>query len=162
MRRLVPAAALVLSLSGCAGDAEKLVLLDFFGAARLHDRTALAALATTDFAPNLHGVVLRFDVLSVSSVRRRALSSDSEDGTLARISLAHVQPTGLNPPAPEGQRLTKDVTIDATIRRPDGETVKREIVATLERAVFGTGQAVSGRWVVTGLADRGPSRRQAG
>jgi hypothetical protein len=167
MRRLAPAAALALFLSGCSGDAERLVLLDFFAAARLHDRTALAALATTDFSPATQGIVLRLDVRSVSAVRRQPLSAEPADQSLAGISLAWVRKVGSGPPLTPGQRWAgerwaKDVMFDAVLRRPDGETVERAIVATLERAVVTTPEEAAGRWIVTALADRGPSSSQAG
>lgn len=161
MRRLAPAAAFLLSLSGCSGDAERLVLRDFFGAARLHDRTALAALATTDFAPNAQGVVLRFDVVAVSDVSRHPMSSELHDQTLARISLAPVRDSDSGPPPAGGERWTKEVAIAAVVRRPDGETMKRELLVTLERTVVTAGGEVAGRWIVTEVLDRGPRARQA-
>jgi hypothetical protein len=66
------------------------------------------------------------------------------------------------PPPTLGERWAKEVTFDALVRRPAGETEKREIVATLERAVTTIPQESVGRWIVTELVDRGPSARQAG
>ena len=167
MFRLAPAVALALFLSGCTGDAERLVLLDFFAAARLHDRTALAALATTDFSPATQGIVLRLDVRSVSTVRRQPLSDAPADQSLAGVSLAWVRKVASGPPPTLGQRWAgerwaKDVMFDAVVRRPDGKTVERAIVATLECAVVTTPDEAAGRWIVTALADRGLRAPQAG
>jgi hypothetical protein len=48
--------------------------------------------------------------------------------------------------------VTKEVTVDAQVRTPEGPTAPRTLVFTFMRAV-GTegGQAREGRWLITGL-----------
>ncbi len=48
--------------------------------------------------------------------------------------------------------VTKEVTVDAQVRTPEGQTVPRTLVFTFMRAV-GTegGQAREGRWLITGI-----------
>jgi hypothetical protein len=43
------------------------------------------------------------------------------------------------------------VTVNATIRTPDGQTIEKPLVVTLERAVMKDekGQELTGRWIVT-------------
>jgi hypothetical protein len=71
---------------------------------------------------------------------------------LAELSLS--QPTGPTPDVTQmdGRMVEKDVTVEAEIRTPDGQTVTKTLVVTLERAVLadGTGGAEQlGRWIVT-------------
>lgn len=53
--------------------------------------------------------------------------------------------------AAEGQLVTKDVTISADVRTPDGTTSERQMVVTMQRGMFDTGGAelTPGRWVIT-------------
>jgi len=50
-----------------------------------------------------------------------------------------------------GQMVSKDVTIDANVRSPEGTTTERQLVVTMVRGVFdtGAGEPVPGRWVIT-------------
>jgi hypothetical protein len=54
----------------CAGSAEQPTLSAFFTASRLHDRTALNAVATTEFDPMKQGSVLDFSIQHVSRDNR--------------------------------------------------------------------------------------------
>jgi hypothetical protein len=47
--------------------------------------------------------------------------------------------------------VSKDVTIDANVRSPEGTTTERQLVVTMVRGVFdtGAGEPVPGRWVIT-------------
>jgi hypothetical protein len=48
--------------------------------------------------------------------------------------------------------LSKQVTVNAQVRTPDGRTMPRMLVFTFERAVgSGGGQTREGRWLITGL-----------
>ena len=65
-----------------------------------------------------------------------------------------------NGPTPDisqmtGDMVAKDVTVDTTIKTPDGQTVEKQLVVTLERAVVkkADGQAQNGRWIVTKVKD---------
>ncbi|HXH07221.1 MAG TPA: hypothetical protein VNI83_11590 [Vicinamibacterales bacterium] len=52
----------------------------------------------------------------------------------------------------DGEIITKDVTIDAELRTPDGRTVTRPYVVTLQRAELkGPKGERRGRWIITGL-----------
>ena len=49
-----------------------------------------------------------------------------------------------------GQMVTKDVTINADVRAPSGETSQKQMVVTLQRAVMTIkGQERTGRWIIT-------------
>jgi hypothetical protein len=49
--------------------------------------------------------------------------------------------------------VTKDVTINADVRAPSGETSQKQMVVTLQRAVMTIGgQERTGRWIITKIA----------
>lgn len=74
---------------------------------------------------------------------------------LAELSLSI--PNGPTPDVTHmtGDMVSKDVTVDAEIKTPDGQTVQKQLVVTLERAVVKKedGQAQNGRWIVTKVRD---------
>jgi hypothetical protein len=99
-------------------------LLDrFFGASRLRDTTALQAISTTIFEPLQHGIVRTFEVTGVTAQRT------------------------------EGQTVTKDVTIDASVILHDGRMRQKTLVVTLQRASADR----RGRWLITGIREPAPS-----
>lgn len=55
----------------------------------------------------------------------------------------------------DGQLLSKDVTISASVRTPTGETVERRLAVTLQRLELTGegGETRSGRWIVTSIRD---------
>jgi hypothetical protein len=84
----------------------------------------------------------------------------------ARVQLGNVKgiaelslsiPNGPTPDVTHmtGQLVSKDVTVDAKVRTPDGQTVDKQLVVTLERCVMKEeqGQEKTGRWIVTRVKD---------
>ena len=52
--------------------------------------------------------------------------------------------------------VTKEVTVNAQVRTPDGQTAPRTLVFTFQRAVGNAGgQTREGRWIITGLQQPG-------
>jgi transcription elongation GreA/GreB family factor len=74
---------------------------------------------------------------------------------LAELSLSI--PNGPTPDVTHmtGDVVAKDVTVDAEIKTPDGQTAQKQLIVTLERAVVkkDDGQAQNGRWIVTKVRD---------
>ena len=103
---------------------EQALLEQFFGASRLRDTTALQGVSTVTFEPLQQGIVRTFQI------------------------------TGVTPERVDGHMVTKDVTIDAPVIVPDGQTVQKTLVVTLQRASGGD----SRRWIVTGVRDAAASR----
>jgi len=71
---------------------------------------------------------------------------------IAELSLS--TPNGPTPDLSnaDGQMESKDVTIDATVKAPEGSTSKKNLVVTLQRAVIKTPQGdKNGKWIVTGV-----------
>ena len=61
--------------------------------------------------------------------------------------------TGVTPERVEGQTVKKDVTIDAPVILPDGQTVQKTLVVTLQHA------RGDNAWMVTGFRDAAASRQ---
>src|SRR5262245_64515827 len=114
-------------LGACITRAEQPILSQFFASSRLRDLTALATLSTVVFEPTTNGTVTTFTI------------------------------TGVSPEREEGGRRTKDVTVDAPVRMPGGQTAARTLVITLQRAEPRTGQPDVERWIVTGFRDASPA-----
>ena len=93
------------------------------------------------------------------SEHARAVSDAREALSNAR-SVAEVSvPTSAGPvdfTQYDGELVSKDVTIDATVATPDGATEQRQMVVVMQQANLTNGPAerpeIGGRWVVTGVS----------
>jgi len=99
---------------------EQRLLEQFFGASRLRDMTALQTISTITFEPREDGIVRTFEITGVTAERL------------------------------EGRTPTKEVTVEAPVVLPDGQTVRKTLVVTLQRPLEG-----GNRWIVTGIDDAG-------
>jgi len=97
--------------------AEQLLLEQFFSSSRLRDRTALQQFSTVIFEPAEQGTVASFSITDVTQVEAAA-----------------------------GQIPSKQVTVQAPVRLPDGSTADRRIILVLQRR---------DRWIVTGFTIAG-------
>ena len=82
---------------------EQTLLEQFFGASRLRDTTALQRVSTVIFEPREQGIVRTFEV------------------------------TGVSPEQMLRGAVAKDVTVQAPVILPDGRTVRKTIVVTMQR-----------------------------
>ena len=98
---------------------EQTLLEQFFGASRLRDTTALQGVSTITFEPLQQGIVRTFEITAVTPERL------------------------------DGQMTAKDITVVAPVILPDGQTVRKTLVVTMERDNGGD----SRRWIVTGVRD---------
>jgi len=105
------------ALSCAPHAAEQLLLEQFFSASRLRDRTALQPISTVIFEPRLDGTVTTFTVTSVVDLEQAG-----------------------------GQVKSKQVTVTAPVRLPNGGTATKRLIFVLERR---------DRWVVTGFTVAG-------
>jgi hypothetical protein len=80
---------------------------------------------------------------------RRALKSQT---ALADTSINGGR-TAIDVTRSDGTLVTKDVTVSAPVRLPDGSTAQKTLVITLQRAILNGDKPVVGRWVVTGFKD---------
>jgi hypothetical protein len=53
----------------------------------------------------------------------------------------------------EGELVSKDVTINATVKLPSGETAPKTFVVTMQRAVLKADREITGRWIIAAIKD---------
>jgi len=113
---------LAIVLAACSSADERILLNQFFAASRLRDLTALRNVATVVFEPTTDGIVTSFELLSVTVV-----------------------------PASAGQASSEEVSILAPVRLPDGTTVPKTLVVTLQRGVPGSEPRRLDGWMITSI-----------
>lgn len=68
----------------------------------------------------------------------------------AEASLSQPGQPPFNPEQFQGELVAKDVTIDAQVREPNGQTAKKTLVITMQRVVGKlNGQSREGRWIIS-------------
>ena len=122
--RALVASLLAMGFTSCASPGEEPLLSQFFAASRLRDRTALQDIASVSFEPNVQGVVTSFEVTRVTSVVDAGDESES-----------------------------KDVSLSAPVRLPDGQTVRKNFVVTMKRQRTAGDTNHWGGWVITAIKD---------
>ena len=87
---------------------------------------------------------------AVSEAQRRL----NDARGLAELSLSRPNGATVDATQYDGQLVTKEITINATVRSPQGQTSTRPIKALLQRAVVKSekGEDLRGRWIVTSVA----------
>jgi hypothetical protein len=103
----------LLALACSSHGAEQVLLEQFFSASRLRDRTALEQIATVMFEPRQQGTVASFTIVKVEDLE-----------------------------SSNGMPASKQVTVSAPVRLPDGQTATKKIILVLQRR---------DRWIVTGF-----------
>jgi hypothetical protein len=90
-------------------------------------------------------------------------AAEAKKVSAARTALADARPiaelslaSGQGDPPPieqlQGNMVTKDVTINASVRAPDGATSQKQMVLTVQRAVVkGADGERAGKWIITSL-----------
>jgi hypothetical protein len=86
---------------------------------------------------------------AVSQAQRQLNTSKG----IAELSLVRTA-AAENVEAFDGEIVSKDLVIDASVKQPDGATVQKNFKATVSRARMknADGSDVVGRWILTGLA----------
>lgn len=82
---------------------------------------------------------------------RRALS---DERGVAEISVFDAR-TPIDITQFGGELVSKDVTIAAQVRTPDGQVVEKTMVVTMQRAELKGEKTLTGRWIITDLKDSG-------
>jgi hypothetical protein len=112
-------ALVTLTVLSCSHDAERALLNQFFAASRLRDLTALQKIATVVFEPATDGIITSFEVLKLTAA-----------------------------PGPDGKAESEQVSISAPVRLPDGRTVTKTLLVTLERRPADGNQT---GWMITAV-----------
>ncbi len=145
---------LALLIAACARYGPEQTLLDqFFSASRLRDKTALQAFATVPFEPHVQGTVTTFTIVRVSPDEHKPLNMRESERRITEISVDDPrQPIDVSKYA--GEMVSKDVTIQAPVRLPNGRTARKILNVILQRAILKGDRDIVGRWIVTGFAVR--------
>lgn len=130
VRSVLALSLATLTASSCSSAQERAILERFFAAARLRDKTALASFATVVFEPHIDGIVTEFHIVGVTRER----------------------------PTRGGGTRSKDVTIEAPVRLPDGRAVPTTLVVTIQRDVLNADKDTARSWIVAGI--RIPTRQR--
>jgi hypothetical protein len=90
-------------------------------------------------------------------------AAEAKKVSAARTALADARPVaelslapgnGATPEISEmnGNMVTKDITIDATVKAPDGSTSQKQLMMTVQRAVVKTATGErNGKWIITSI-----------
>ena len=74
---------------------------------------------------------------------------------LAEVSLS--QPNGPTPDVAHyvGDVVEKDITVDAKVKMPDGQSVQKNLVVTASRTIMKNekGETLTGRWIITSVKE---------
>jgi len=116
---------MTLTASGCGPNTERALLTRFFSASRLRDLTALQKIATVVFEPARDGIITSFDIVQMTAVQ-----------------------------GPNGQPVSEGVTISAQVRLPDGRTVPKKLVVTMEYRPPAGDRDPSHGWRITAFSER--------
>jgi hypothetical protein len=105
-------------------------------------------------------VQAEWNTLREEAIKHSKAVSDARVQLSRAKALTELSLSTPNGPTPDVNHLTgnmvaKDVTVDATIKTPEGQTVDKQLVVTLERAVVKNekGEQQTGRWIVTRVRD---------
>jgi len=82
---------------------------------------------------------------------RRALRSETQ---LADLSVNGGGRAAIDVTKYDGEMASKDVTVTAPVRLPNGETVRKTLVLTLQRAILKGDKEITGRWIVTSAREQ--------
>ena len=72
------------------------------------------------------------------------------EGEIVRLSAGAVRPD-LDITSYEGQMGSKEVTIEAPVRRPDGGIVQKTMIVMVQQAILKAEPEIVGRWIITGI-----------
>jgi len=138
------------TLVGCSWAPEEPILDQFFSASRLADRTSLANLTTVTFAPNQQGIVIAYDITTVTPEQRSPFGTSEK--TVVDLSI-NGGPTHIDVSKYDGDLLSKDVSISAAVKLPTGQTQRKNLIVTMQRAVLKADKEIVGNWIITGIRD---------
>ena len=151
------AAVATLCLTACAASPEEQVLTRFFEASRTLDHTILSRLATVTFSPRVDGSVQTFSIVERHSEEKGPLVDSRREQAIRSLSASTGETVDLTGASVE--MITRQVTVDAALRTPDGVVAPTALLVTLEKALRTKGgSVVEGQWIVTRL-QRAPAAR---
>jgi hypothetical protein len=85
---------------------------------------------------------------------RRTLRSQTQ---LVDLSINAGGRTAIDVTKHDGEMISKEVTVNAPVRLPSGETAQKTFVITMQRAVLKGDKDITGRWIITSCRDTAAS-----
>jgi len=73
----------------------------------------------------------------------KALADMSINGGPTRVDVAKY----------DGELVSKDISITAPVKLPSGQTERKNLVITMQRAVLKADKEITGRWIITSIRD---------
>jgi hypothetical protein len=80
---------------------------------------------------------------------RRKLASES---VVVDMSI-NAGPTHIDVAKYDGDVITKEVSISAPVRLPNGQATQKNMIVTMQRAVLKGDKEIAGRWIITAIRD---------
>jgi hypothetical protein len=62
-------------------------------------------------------------------------------------------PTRVDVTKYDGELVSKDISISAPVRMPNGRSEQKSLVVTMQRAVLKADKEIAGRWIITAIRD---------
>jgi hypothetical protein len=62
-------------------------------------------------------------------------------------------PTHVDVAKYDGELVSKDISISAPVKLPNGQTAQKNLVVTMQRAVLKGDKEITGRWIITAIRD---------
>jgi hypothetical protein len=62
-------------------------------------------------------------------------------------------PTRVDVAKYDGELVSKDISISAPVKLPSGQTERKNLVITMQRAVLKADKEITGRWIITAIRD---------
>jgi len=149
MPRSLALSLAVATLIGCSSTPEQPLLQQFFAASRLRDNTMLAGFAATAFEPGVDGIVTTFSIANVTPEQRKPLPPGS---IVVDLSI-NGGPAHVDVSRDDGELVSKEVSISAPVKLPSGQTVRKNYLVTMQRAILRGGKPTIGRWIITGIRE---------
>jgi hypothetical protein len=126
------------------------VLTQFFEASRALDSTLLDRLAIVTLNPRTDGSVQKFTIAEWGAEQRAPLTDAQRESAVRSLSAPSGEDVTLTGMSVE--MISRDVTVQANVRMPDGAIAPGVLRVTLERAIGKRGNTtLEGRWIVTRL-----------
>jgi len=129
---------------------------EFFGANEEAVRRALKAerentkLKGKDAEVQAAWVKIREEGSQVSRKVGEARSKLAAENAVAQLSLANLGKTP-DLKKQDGELVTKEVTVSAPVKRPNGQTEQKTLLFTMRRVVLKGNPDITGRWIITAV-----------
>jgi hypothetical protein len=62
-------------------------------------------------------------------------------------------PTHIDVGKYDGEMVSKDVSVSAPVKLPNGQTAQKNLVVTMQRAILKADKEITGRWIITSIRD---------